>query len=88
MWNEIEASEYHDSANTERNFNKMHENLHVIRVPGFVVHFWSIHTKLVVIDSKIAFCGGMDLALGRWDKEGFPLQEPERGKTYFCGKDY
>ncbi len=25
------------------------------------------HEKLVVIDDKVAYCGGIDLALGRWD---------------------
>jgi phosphatidylserine/phosphatidylglycerophosphate/cardiolipin synthase-like enzyme len=27
----------------------------------------ALHQKFVVIDSAVAFCGGMDLALGRWD---------------------
>lgn len=29
--------------------------------------FWSHHEKLVVVDNKVAFVGGIDLAYGRWD---------------------
>jgi phosphatidylserine/phosphatidylglycerophosphate/cardiolipin synthase-like enzyme/uncharacterized membrane protein YdjX (TVP38/TMEM64 family) len=28
----------------------------------------SHHQKVVVIDDEVAFCGGMDIAIGRWDK--------------------
>ena len=28
---------------------------------------WSHHEKMVVIDRKIAFLGGLDLCFGRWD---------------------
>lgn len=30
---------------------------------------WSHHDKMVVIDQKIAFVGGIDLCYGRWDDE-------------------
>jgi phospholipase D1/2 len=33
------------------------------------VFLWSHHEKLVVIDQKIAFVGGIDLCFGRWDDE-------------------
>lgn len=28
---------------------------------------WSHHDKIVVVDQKIAFVGGIDLCYGRWD---------------------
>ena len=28
---------------------------------------WSHHEKIVVVDRRIAFIGGIDLAFGRWD---------------------
>ncbi|CAF3761639.1 unnamed protein product [Rotaria sp. Silwood1] len=33
------------------------------------VIMWSHHEKMVVIDQKIAFVGGIDLCYGRWDDE-------------------
>ncbi|CAF1548265.1 unnamed protein product, partial [Rotaria sp. Silwood1] len=33
------------------------------------VLLWSHHEKMVVIDQKIAFVGGIDLCYGRWDDE-------------------
>ncbi|CAF3679271.1 unnamed protein product, partial [Rotaria sordida] len=33
------------------------------------VFLWSHHEKLVVIDQKIAFVGGIDLCYGRWDDD-------------------
>ncbi|CAF4405620.1 unnamed protein product [Rotaria sp. Silwood2] len=33
------------------------------------VLLWSHHEKMVVIDQKIAFIGGIDLCYGRWDDE-------------------
>lgn len=39
---------------------------------------FSHHQKSVVIDNKIAFCGGIDLAYGRRDDETFSLQANKR----------
>jgi phosphatidylserine/phosphatidylglycerophosphate/cardiolipin synthase-like enzyme/uncharacterized membrane protein YdjX (TVP38/TMEM64 family) len=36
------------------------------------------HQKLIIIDDEIAFCGGMDIALGRWDKRSHNLKMEER----------
>ena len=36
------------------------------------------HQKLIVVDDEIAFCGGMDIALGRWDKRQHRLEVRER----------
>jgi phosphatidylserine/phosphatidylglycerophosphate/cardiolipin synthase-like enzyme len=42
----------------------------------------SHHQKIVVIDDDIAFCGGMDLAGGRWDTPEHRPNDPRReGKT-------
>jgi phospholipase D1/2 len=45
----------------------------VIRHPNHYpkggVLLWSHHEKMVVIDQKIAFVGGIDLCYGRWDDE-------------------
>jgi phospholipase D1/2 len=41
----------------------------------------SHHLKIVVIDDDIAFCGGMDLAGGRWDTPEHRPNDPGREGT-------
>jgi phospholipase D1/2 len=36
------------------------------------------HEKLVVIDGQVAFCGGIDLTVGRWDTPEHRPDEPHR----------
>lgn len=45
-------------------------------------HAWrgSHHQKLVTIDDKLAFVGGMDLTSGRWDTPDHPAESPSREK--------
>ncbi|RLO08964.1 hypothetical protein DYB28_001775, partial [Aphanomyces astaci] len=48
-------------------------NIHVLRHPDFVVipQFWSHHEKIVCIDQTVAFVGGLDIALGRYNNQFF-----------------
>lgn len=39
------------------------------------------HQKLVLIDGNLAFCGGFDLATGRWDTPEHRPEEPKRRKA-------
>ncbi len=63
-----------------------HKNIVVIRHP---VHStiakhprhlfrWSHHEKIVVVDRKVAFVGGIDFAFGRWDSHEHPLVDDFR----------
>ena len=38
----------------------------------------SHHQKIVVIDDRVAFVGGLDFALGRWDTSGHRPDDPRR----------
>ncbi len=38
----------------------------------------SHHQKVIVVDDEIAFCGGMDIALGRWDHRKHHVAVPQR----------
>lgn len=38
----------------------------------------SHHQKIVIIDDEIAFCGGMDVAIARWDDRAHHATNPER----------
>lgn len=46
----------------------------------------SHHQKVVIVDGKVAFCGGLDLAIGRWDTREHRADDPLRvrpdGKSY------
>jgi phospholipase D1/2 len=43
--------------------------------------FFSHHQKLVVIDEKVAYIGGMDLAYGRFDDATYDLRANAAGRT-------
>src|SRR3546814_16742490 len=44
------------------------------------------HQKVVVVDDALAFCGGLDLTIRRWDTSDHALHNPERkdprGESY------
>ena len=37
---------------------------------------WSHHEKMVVIDQKIGFMGGLDICYGRWDNPQHYIYDP------------
>ena len=39
---------------------------------------WSHHEKVVVVDRKVAFLGGLDLCFGRWDTPEHKLNDEVR----------
>jgi phospholipase D1/2 len=49
----------------------MHKNIKVLRHPNYILvpFLWSHHEKIIVIDQKCAFMGGLDLCYGRWDNQ-------------------
>lgn len=52
----------------------------------------SHHHKLVVIDDRVAFCGGLDLTIRRWDTQEHAAEDPRRvdpeGKPYAPFHDF
>ncbi|XP_033740718.1 phospholipase D1-like [Pecten maximus] len=58
--------------------SKCPENIKVLRHPDHIgsgVLLWAHHEKLVVVDQKIAFVGGIDLCYGRWDDNHHKLTD-------------
>ena len=47
---------------------------------------WSHHQKIVVVDNRVAFVGGLDLCIGRFDNHQHPLTDSK--KELFGGKEY
>ena len=65
-----------DSLHTKNVFKNLHSNIKFIRYPkGNFELFWSPHDKLVVIDQKVGYLGGVDLCWGRYDDNSHKLFE-------------
>ena len=76
VWKEVEvAGLYNASSHVKNSLMKLHKNIKVIRHPRTFLSMWSHHEKIVVIDQNIAFLGGLDLCLGRWDTQEHHLQD-------------
>ena len=80
-----------NSQYTKRTLQHLHANIKITRHPkGTQSILWSHHEKLVIIDQKIAFVGGLDLCWGRYDTNKHPIvEEPNKYNTYYYpGCDY
>ncbi|GMH70633.1 hypothetical protein TrRE_jg4121 [Triparma retinervis] len=79
-----------NSQYAEEIFNTLHPNVFALRHPHPLdvdATLWSHHEKLVVVDRRIAFVGGMDLAPGRFDNSSHQCAPKDRA-TFFPGQDY
>jgi phosphatidylserine/phosphatidylglycerophosphate/cardiolipin synthase-like enzyme len=54
-----------------------HKRMHT-KLDGFHPTGGSHHQKIMVIDDCLAFCGGIDMTLGRWDTRAHNDVEPRR----------
>lgn len=73
----------------QTSLEKMSKNIHVLR-HSKMFSYWSHHEKSVIIDKKIAFVGGLDIAYGRFDTKQHCLSDlpNEDNKVMFPGADY
>ncbi|KAL8669653.1 MAG: hypothetical protein Q9168_005763 [Polycauliona sp. 1 TL-2023] len=93
-----------DSEYTKFSLLDLHPNVFVQRSPNQIrqsTFFWAHHEKICIVDHLIAFVGGIDLCLGRWDTPkhsvvddkltGFETSEMPRDNDHcqsWPGKDY
>jgi phosphatidylserine/phosphatidylglycerophosphate/cardiolipin synthase-like enzyme/uncharacterized membrane protein YdjX (TVP38/TMEM64 family) len=56
---------------------KTPDNVHML-LDDAIASGGSHHQKLIIIDDRIAFSGGMDIALGRWDTHNHYPDDPNR----------
>ncbi|OAL57272.1 phospholipase D1 [Pyrenochaeta sp. DS3sAY3a] len=104
MYRNIGAAIPIDSEYSKFSLLDLHPNVFVQRSPNQIrqnTFFWSHHEKICVIDHTVAFCGGIDLCLGRWDTPqhvvvddkptGFELDDKPKDAEHvqlWPGKDY
>ncbi|KAK6121067.1 hypothetical protein DH2020_045196 [Rehmannia glutinosa] len=90
LYKEVSLALKINSLYSKRKLLNIHENVKVLRYPDHLssgIYLWSHHEKLVIVDHKICFIGGLDLCFGRYDtiehKVGDfpPFQWP--GKDYY-----
>lgn len=71
-----------DSLWTKHSLMSMNEdNIHVLRLPNqFLLgtYFWAHHEKLCIVDSTVAFVGGIDLCYGRYDTADHVLTDDSK----------
>ena len=79
------------SGHSKKMFYNIHPNIKITRHPKSNFELmWSHHEKMVVIDQKYAYLGGIDLCWGRYDTSEHLITEPYNdNNTYiFPGIDY
>lgn len=58
---------------------RMHTPSNVHYCADYKIPFGACHhQKIIVVDDEIAFCGGMDIALGRWDRRSHHIEVENR----------
>ena len=70
--------------------NQGHKNIHYLRHGDITFpYMWSHHEKLVIVDQDLAFVGGIDLSLGRWETPEYKMRDDGPvEEQLFRGKDY
>ncbi|GMH55517.1 hypothetical protein TrRE_jg10713 [Triparma retinervis] len=70
--------------------NNGHKNIQYLRHGDVTFpYMFSHHEKLVIIDQDLAYVGGVDLSLGRWDTNEYKLRDDgPRDEQLWVGKDY
>ncbi|GLD94968.1 hypothetical protein PINS_up003593 [Pythium insidiosum] len=91
MYKEVSVALTLNSNFSKKTFRRLHPDIHVLRDPDFLMKhlgMWSHHEKIVSVDQKVAFVGGLDLCFGRWDTGDHFLFDESSARTNFQGKDY
>ncbi|XP_043723030.1 phospholipase D zeta 1-like [Telopea speciosissima] len=90
LYKEVALALKINSVYSKRRLLNIHENVRVLRYPDHFstgVYLWSHHEKLVIVDYRICFIGGLDLCFGRYDtiehKVGDYPSQIWPGKDYY-----
>ncbi|KAI9307392.1 hypothetical protein BJ944DRAFT_158119 [Cunninghamella echinulata] len=80
-----------DSQHTRDWLHNLHRNIKVLRHSDLTSPLWAHHEKILVIDCRLAFIGGLDLCFGRYDTHTHDLTDfSPKSECYeiFPGQDY
>lgn len=98
VYKEVEKALVLKSVHTKHALEKLHPNIRVMRHPDHtalegrsVTLFWAHHEKMVLIDRRVGFMGGIDLCYGRWDLNYHPIADVHPGfpdSQIFAGQEY
>ncbi|CAG8498943.1 7241_t:CDS:10, partial [Ambispora leptoticha] len=93
VYKEVSLAFYMDSYHTKFSLKSLHPNIKVQRHPDHGpegIMFWAHHEKMVVVDCRIAFIGGLDLCFGRYDTHTHQLADhhPDKNFHIWPGQDY
>ncbi|XP_024516571.1 phospholipase D zeta 1 [Selaginella moellendorffii] len=89
LYKEVALALKINSLYTKRKLLGIHENIKVLRYPDHFssgVYLWSHHEKIVIVDQRICFLGGLDLCFGRYDDPHHLLRDDQA--VIWPGKDY
>jgi len=73
---------------THKLLQSLHPNIHVILHPPSTPFMWTHHQKSVIVDDVVGFCGGLDLAWGRYDNSNHTLIDNNQLMMTWPGNDY
>ncbi|CAO3693092.1 unnamed protein product [Umbelopsis ramanniana] len=85
-----------NSEHSKNTLRGLHKNIFVQRHPDHNAVtgdtlFWAHHEKILVVDYRLAFIGGLDLCFGRYDTHSHPLADYSmngQSSEIFPGQDY
>ncbi|EPS61308.1 hypothetical protein M569_13489, partial [Genlisea aurea] len=89
LYKEVSIALKINSLYSKRKLLSIHENVKVLRYPNHLssgIYLWSHHEKLVIVDQKICFIGGLDLCYGRYDTSKHEIGDFPA--SIWPGKDY
>lgn len=89
LYKEVAIALKINSIYSKKKLLSIHENVRVLRYPDHFasgVYLWSHHEKIVIVDHRICFIGGLDLCFGRYDS--FEHRVGDYPPSEWPGKDY
>eukprot|EP00268_Persea_americana_P049344 TRINITY_DN5288_c0_g1_i2.p1 TRINITY_DN5288_c0_g1~~TRINITY_DN5288_c0_g1_i2.p1 ORF type:complete len:1115 (-),score=199.02 TRINITY_DN5288_c0_g1_i2:178-3522(-) len=89
LYKEVALALKINSVYSKRRLLNIHENVRVLRYPDHFstgVYLWSHHEKIVIVDHRVCFIGGLDLCFGRYDT--FEHKVGDYPPLVWPGKDY
>ncbi|KAK8946601.1 Phospholipase D p1 [Platanthera zijinensis] len=89
LYKEVAIALKINSVYSKQRLLNIHENVKVLRYPDHFstgVYLWSHHEKILIVDNRVCYLGGLDLCFGRFDN--YKHQIGDHPSLIWPGKDY